>query len=591
MKRMVSMVTACMLALFALACAPARQTEPTAPQFASSADAVELTPAETAAMRQIKALLTDVQTDYFPATAGCSLVAARLAGAMLDSYAAARPESGEIAAAAQSFYSGLSAEDAQAFIVQLDSVYGAARALTQDHAADYLESAGYVPAAFPWAADDINALFSAVYRGVGADFVPISAQARVQGAADPALEAMMPVLDSVVRAMGIGESSAYLPHDAAFVWNVLYQMGNNHGDALPAAQNRADAALVGRAALDEVAAAAFMDQSAVPQLPKDNPFGIMFDAAAYAYILPLSDTGDTETKVEEVVKIQDDTLDVLVGLYLGSGERLGGIRFLLAPNEDPSAQFPYCVRDAFLNRFADMWRQVDPSQPFAADLDSDGRQETIRIAADEDAATVKLTIDGSVQIETTLDTLLMQMRCYVADTLLDDGSRELYLCGDMASDDYVTCILRIHEGKLQQAKIYGSVRYVTGTGKVEMESVVNVMGTYGGTCRYGMQKDFTFVPETPYTIRRSQGDIEYVKITLKRDGFPVTAVNGGAATTLPAGTELTLAETDAASYAVLSDVKDGAMYRVDITQKPDEWQWYIGGTAESDWFTMLRYAG
>lgn len=592
MKRLVSMGIACILALFALACAPVTKTDLPTPAVATAGNAVDMTAAETAAQQQMKTLLTNIQTDYFPGTAGCSLIAARLAGSIIDSYTVNRPTSEQVTAATQSFYNALPAADAQEYTYKLGSVYGAAQLLTQDIAAEYLASAGYQPKAFPWSSDDINAVFAAIYHGIGAAFTPMTPDVSTPSAQDNRIDAMMPILDSVVRAMGIGENSAYLPHDDAFLWNVLYLMGNNHAGLLPNVTHReADVTVVPRAVMDEVAAAAFLDYSALPALSKDNIFGMTFDTAADTFCLPPSDTGDADTKTEEVIENPDGTLDVLVGLYLGDGERLGGVRFILTENPYPSTQFPYSVRDAFLNRSADMWRQVDASQPFTADLDCDGTQETISVIANEDQAAVAVTMVGSVQIDVVLDSLLMNMSCYVADTQLDDGYRELYLCGDMASDDYVTYILRIHEGKLQQAEIFGSVRYATGTGKVVMESVVNVMGTYSGICRYGMQPDFTFALETPYTIRRRQDDIEYVQIALKKDGFPVTLLNGGAEKVLPKGTELTLAETDAASYAILSDAADGTMYRVAISQKPDDWQWLVGGVPESDWFTTLRYAG
>ncbi len=147
--------------------APAPEPVATPAPEAGDAPAPEAGYAPNAALGALTALLSDVAESYQPATAGSSLTAARLAGALLDWYAQERPDAASISGAAEAFRAGLDADAAALFSEQLSAVYDAARALTGDNAEDYLESAGYTPTAFPWAQSDIEALFAALGANAG----------------------------------------------------------------------------------------------------------------------------------------------------------------------------------------------------------------------------------------------------------------------------------------------------------------------------------------------------------------------------------------------------------------------------------------
>lgn len=119
------------------------------------------------AASELDALLTDLLQNYHPGTAGCSLTAARLAGTLLDWYAAAQPDAAAITAATQEFYGTLDVTQAVDFAEQLGGVYSVAQELLSDTAADFLESAGYAPTAFPWTEAAVTDLFTALYSGLG----------------------------------------------------------------------------------------------------------------------------------------------------------------------------------------------------------------------------------------------------------------------------------------------------------------------------------------------------------------------------------------------------------------------------------------
>lgn len=117
----------------------------------------------------LTAILLDVSENYHPATAGCSLRAARLAGTLLDWAAASAPVDPTAAATMQAFYAKLSKEDASFFAEeQLPAVYQGALALLSENGSDLLESAGYAPSAYPWEPALAKALFTALFSGMDA---------------------------------------------------------------------------------------------------------------------------------------------------------------------------------------------------------------------------------------------------------------------------------------------------------------------------------------------------------------------------------------------------------------------------------------
>ena len=149
----------------------AGSTETTQAPVDTSAPAVSETAGqgvdETAALDAFTAILTDVSDNYQPATAGCSLSAAKLAGELLDWNAQYVLSAESITAAAKSFVEALDEEHASAFEQKLGDIYAAAESLLQDGAADTLSSAGYTPTSFPWSLDAVTALFTALYSGTG----------------------------------------------------------------------------------------------------------------------------------------------------------------------------------------------------------------------------------------------------------------------------------------------------------------------------------------------------------------------------------------------------------------------------------------
>ncbi len=410
------------------------------------------------------------------------------------------------------------------------------------------------------------------------------------------LNATLPILDSIVRAMGIEGEVPFSSTDAVFLWSALYLTGVNWGAENPLVTADGAEIIVPRAVMEAYAAAAFCGLEDLPDVPAEYADAVRYDAAAGAFRLTASDAGDNTTKVDAFSE-EDGIVDATVGLYRPDGTRLGAIQFQLVESE-PAADgaapaFPYTVTDAALvEEPTATWRPLDVSEPIEVDLDGDGEPETLTVQVDEDNWTTTVTIaDGGETYTDKLDEALCYPEGHVGDALLDDGSVELYLSGDVGSDDYVTEVYRVKDGRLSRTEIPGTALFADGSGFVRVSLVVNVLGTYGATCDYRLDSAaFSYARASDYAITRYDGFFDDRVLTVQKDGLPADDLANVAAVKLPAGTRLVLAETDAKSYALL-ETEDGAQYRVQITQPENDWIFYIDGMPEQDWFGELMYAG
>ena len=136
-----------------------------ADQIEESAAAPEETAADEAEAERaaaLAALLEDVRTSVFPGTAGSSLSAAAHAAAIADFFCESGMSPDEADRAARAYMSSLSAEDAQLFEQQFDSVVSAFSSLRGENGAGLLEDCGYESAYFPWDAENAQSCFVAL---------------------------------------------------------------------------------------------------------------------------------------------------------------------------------------------------------------------------------------------------------------------------------------------------------------------------------------------------------------------------------------------------------------------------------------------
>jgi len=228
------------------------------------------------------------------------------------------------------------------------------------------------------------------------------------------------------------------------------------------------------------------------------------------------------------------------------------------------------------------------------DMDEDGAPELITVSTGEDGEVAVEFKKGELVQYDQYD-WMYNLTCYAGDILEGDGSKEFLLIGDMGSDDYFTVLYRFTGEELEKDEIFGVVTGLTGDGQLDVDTVINVLGTYGASCTYQMAEDFLFEPDSAYTVDDTyEGFRESRKLTLQRDDLPVQLMEEDGSmplVTLPRGTELLLKETDDISYAVFENLTDGGLVRVELTRDEDGGIWYIDGIAEDEWFEMLLYAG
>ena len=247
--------------------------------------------------------------------------------------------------------------------------------------------------------------------------------------------------------------------------------------------------------------------------------------------------------------------------------------------------------------------------PFSLDWDGDGREETIDIQplktnAEADGVAFPLQLENDGTVWRSMDPGIWNVALYLTD-LGGDGSYELFLTGDAASDDYVTYGWRLTDGDPEPIKFTGEVRYdnvtwvdyvegcfvdVTGNGQIRIDSFLYMLGTYGGVRPYAFNDKGEIAPvegtiwdypENSYALTlRTALTAEAVA---ERNGNPT-----GETLTLEAGDKLTLTGSDGVSHAWF-ETADGRFGVLEVEKQ--DWQWFIGGMEENEVFSDLPYAG
>lgn len=422
----------------------------------------------------------------------------------------------------------------------------------------------------------------------------------VQGDIQANVEAMMPIMDSVVRAMREGDGEDYEPRDDDFFWSLLYLMGVNWGHTHPVAEIDGPNIVLRTQIMQEFASAAFYDYSDLLPLDADDWTNVMtYDAGRDAYVIELSDVGESETKLESYTANADGSVTAVVGLY-GGEEKTFEVTLTLVANPYASgitnAFYLYSVADAKANvvQVDEVFKKLDSGAPISIDFDGSGKPVTVKMDIDTSDDDVEIEFKtGTVELEDEYE-YFFNASCYVADIDVSDGMKEFILTGDTGSDDYITIVYRVIGNKLQKTEIpFGSVVNATGDGLVSVEGNIDVLGTYGASCLYMLNSGkLSFELASDYSVIRDDDFKEYRTITVAKSGLP--AFDGGDFTNkikLDKGTKLCLVSSDAKSFAIL-EREDGSMIKLDIAHPSGEqWGWEIDGRSENEWFEFLPYAG
>ncbi len=229
---------------------------------------------------------------------------------------------------------------------------------------------------------------------------------------------------------------------------------------------------------------------------------------------------------------------------------------------------------------------------FYYDLDGDGAEEEIRASIDWENDTLTVT-DGSRSI--VIENGAMLDHVFLCD--LDPASpwRNLIVCTDWASDDYVTTVLHPEGNALVADKtVEGWVSWDDAAFCVEERT--GLFGTnFGNRAYYGdaFETDSEwldcYVPTADYIRENRQGLFENgVLLHLVRD-LPCT-VDGQPAVITKGNCILLVRFHESFTQAEICTEDGGVHAMIDIDFNYDEWSYSINGLEQDEYIDNIMYA-
>lgn len=264
------------------------------------------------------------------------------------------------------------------------------------------------------------------------------------------------------------------------------------------------------------------------------------------------------------------------------------------------------------------------------DLDGDGLAEKVSIVAQsgepymiQDYCT--LSVKDASGAEHTMNLQIQWAMMATAYDFDADGRTELFISGDMESDDFVSYVIRFDGSELilaapevpydnsgdmlidvepgtpqtEEPSFYGYIDTVND-GSLTVNQTLDILGTRGGSTTYLMDADsFRFAkdPSAPWVFRfdtNNTEDWEYMGMETSAE-FPVRMDGTQEDATLPIGTEIAITEIslDGEEYVCRFVTRAGeeGIIRVTFVNTDTDYGCYINGVSEYDCFTVLHYAG
>ena len=235
-----------------------------------------------------------------------------------------------------------------------------------------------------------------------------------------------------------------------------------------------------------------------------------------------------------------------------------------------------------------------------ADLDGCGTPESVqllRIWDQYDQQSFVLRIHkgsdvfdtGFVEAEATYPASI-NAHIWLAD-LDTDGYPEVYFNGNMNGDQYVLNVWSLKTGTPQlipfedqtfmEAAIIG-----VSDNSLQLESTQNVLGSYSAIRAYALHDDVLTPLGDAWQI--VPANTSYSRMTVVMD-IPVT-LDDGTQSVFGPGTVLQVTGTDGKSFVDVI-TNDGVTGRIAVEQPAGDWQWYIDGKPELEYFELVPYAG
>lgn len=234
------------------------------------------------------------------------------------------------------------------------------------------------------------------------------------------------------------------------------------------------------------------------------------------------------------------------------------------------------------------------------DIDGNGRKNSIELLQirdkfDQFFYTVRV-VCGNVFYDADV-TFPSVSSLWMAD-LDADGCAEIYISGDMASDDYMTYGWTLGENGLQSVFFCGNIRsgeyekaapcidgeiLTIANQAMHLESYVHRLGSHYVTQDYTAEADGTLTPMPNQDWTCDDGRM----VTVTKE-LPVTS--GGKKTTLPVGTQLTVTAVNAGTRAYFR-TESGMTGFVTLEEGEYFGAWNIDGISDTEYFDNLIYAG
>lgn len=176
-------------------------------------------------------------------------------------------------------------------------------------------------------------------------------------ATDDDIEGMLPVFDSIMRAMMYGETR-YDPLDPEFFWEAVYYMAvdftfdDSGGDV--DFDCGSSELILSAIAVREMAIALFADYEGLLPIPDTASYLAEYDDEMNAYRFSLSDAGDSFIKIDRYELSLQNFVFVVYASLVGydEDETLLSVKFELLPNTDSGdiivRYYPYSVISAEL---------------------------------------------------------------------------------------------------------------------------------------------------------------------------------------------------------------------------------------------------
>lgn len=312
-------------------------------------------------------------------------------------------------------------------------------------------------------------------------------------------------------------------------------------------------------------------------------------------VLMLAGCGETNRSAHDipVTGTESSSEDSIDGDNSADGDTSGTV----TPSPEPSKE-PVIIPNAEPSKepkpspepFAPV--KLSPDEALTLDLNGDGSEETVclRLMKGDEGERYELHVQSDDMVYAGSTDIIWDCALWAADTDTD-GRVELYVSGDVMSDDYMSYVWRYDGGLIEVGvrdnsglnRRSGRITEIDGE-FITVSDYINVLGSYWGS------QSYTLVNGELAPAESGVWTLEDNEFTLKTL-LPLPVLMDDGATELPAGTELRLTAYDEAAGRVWFATSDDERGYLTVESNADGFGYSIGGTDEYDCFETLPYAG